>query len=107
MLPKPLDCPVPRGGSGNSPRDCPTSRFTQKLPSPTKLLKPKDDSRQSLLHYCDTCKIICFGPQVSSCLLPCAGQALGTFLSIMGWGPSCLWGLQEVRAIACLKKACY
>ncbi|KAI5223501.1 zinc finger RNA-binding protein 2 [Manis pentadactyla] len=63
VLPKPVDCPVPRGSSGNGPRDCPASSFTQKLPIPTKLLKPKDDSRQSLLHYCDTCKIICFGPQ--------------------------------------------
>ncbi|KAK2489285.1 hypothetical protein MC885_006995, partial [Smutsia gigantea] len=62
-LPKPTDQPVPRGGSGNTPKDCPTSSFAQKLPGPTKLPRPKGDPTQPLLHYCDTCRIICSGPQ--------------------------------------------
>ncbi|XP_047387719.1 LOW QUALITY PROTEIN: zinc finger RNA-binding protein 2 [Sciurus carolinensis] len=52
---------APWGGPGSSPRDNSASSFPEKFPS--RPPKPKAGPRQPQLHYCDTCKISCAGPQ--------------------------------------------
>uniref|UniRef100_A0A8D2DXY3 Zinc finger RNA binding protein 2 n=1 Tax=Sciurus vulgaris TaxID=55149 RepID=A0A8D2DXY3_SCIVU len=55
---------APWGGPGSSPRDNSAGSFPEKFPS--RPPKPKASPRQPQLHYCDTCKISCAGPQVRS-----------------------------------------
>uniref|UniRef100_A0A8D2DXT3 Zinc finger RNA binding protein 2 n=1 Tax=Sciurus vulgaris TaxID=55149 RepID=A0A8D2DXT3_SCIVU len=52
---------APWGGPGSSPRDNSAGSFPEKFPS--RPPKPKASPRQPQLHYCDTCKISCAGPQ--------------------------------------------
>ncbi|XP_048668141.1 zinc finger RNA-binding protein 2 isoform X6 [Marmota marmota marmota] len=52
---------VPWGGPGSSPRDSSAGSFPEKFPS--RPPRPKVGPRQPQLHYCDTCRISCAGPQ--------------------------------------------